>query len=185
MPCHSGLPSFQRYGQELLEEFGLADDLHLVIDAPWGFAYWAFLELPRPVLIVTGCTALHYLRDLVDRKPEGLISEPNAPVLLDVALRRIATGERLYQGPSLDGEALTPRERLVLRFVALGWSNDRIARALQVSHRTIYNWVHRLKDKLGLENRAQLALYYFGLLPYCQKWNRPELSQGKNSPVAR
>jgi DNA-binding NarL/FixJ family response regulator len=71
------------------------------------------------------------------------------------------------QSSVLDGEALTPRERQVLRFVALGWSNDRIARALQVSHRTICNWVHRLKDKLGLENRAQLALYYFGLLPYC------------------
>jgi DNA-binding CsgD family transcriptional regulator len=171
VPCHSGLPLFQQYGQEILDGFGFAEDLHLIIDAPWGFAYWGFLELPGLALIVTGCTSSHYLRDLMDRRPEGLISEPRVQVPLEVAVRRVAAGERFYQGPSLDGETLTPRERQVLRFTALGWSNQRIAQTLQVSLRTIYNWVHKLQDKLGLENRAQLALYYFGLLPYCLKWS--------------
>lgn len=34
----------------------------------------------------------------------------------------------------------------------------------------MYNWVSSLGEKLGLENRAQIALYYFGMLPYCQQW---------------
>jgi DNA-binding NarL/FixJ family response regulator len=54
--------------------------------------------------------------------------------------------------------------------VALGLCNADIARMLGVSRRTVYNWVSALQEKLGLENRVELALYYLGLLPYCRGW---------------
>lgn len=54
--------------------------------------------------------------------------------------------------------------------VALGLGDEAIARALGVSRWTVYNWVSSLREKLGLENRVQIALYYFGMLPYCQQW---------------
>ncbi|RTH28421.1 hypothetical protein CSW40_00930 [Thermus scotoductus] len=62
------------------------------------------------------------------------------------------------------------RERQVMRLVALGLSDAEIARRLSVSKRTVYNWVSSLQDKLGLENRVELALYYLGLLPHCRGW---------------
>ena len=50
---------------------------------------------------------------------------------------------------------LSERERAVLREVAAGHSNKQIARALQISERTVKYHVTSLLTKLGADNRAQ------------------------------
>lgn len=63
MACYSGVSTLQLHGTALLESARLPRPVHLVLDAPWGFALWGFTELPRPTLVVTGCPSPHYLRD--------------------------------------------------------------------------------------------------------------------------
>lgn len=48
---------------------------------------------------------------------------------------------------------LTPRETEILRLIAEGMSNPRIAAKLYLSVYTIKNHVHRILDKLGVANR--------------------------------
>lgn len=170
MVCYSGVSTIQLHGTALLESAQLSHPVHLVLDAPWGFALWGFAELPRPALVVTECPSPHYLRDLITLAPEGILATSAGPEDVLEGLLEVARGRRFHKLPPLGSDGLTPREREVLRRVALGLCDDDIALALGVSRRTVYNWVFSLQEKLGFENRVQIALYYLGMLPHCQKW---------------
>ncbi|MET9402384.1 LuxR C-terminal-related transcriptional regulator [Kitasatospora sp. NPDC002965] len=54
--------------------------------------------------------------------------------------------------------ALTPRERVVLEFLGLGYDNRSIAREMQVSERTVKRFVTAILAKLGLRSRLQAGL---------------------------
>jgi DNA-binding NarL/FixJ family response regulator len=58
---------------------------------------------------------------------------------------------------------LTPREREVLKLVALGLRNQDIAQQLYVSEGTVKTHVTHLLTRLNLRNRAQLAIYAHSL----------------------
>jgi two-component system response regulator NreC len=58
-----------------------------------------------------------------------------------------------------DGTNLTPREREVLRLIALGHTSVEIARKLGLSPRTIETHRARIHRKLGLDTRAELVRY--------------------------
>ncbi|MDN5725786.1 MAG: response regulator transcription factor [Propionibacteriales bacterium] len=53
---------------------------------------------------------------------------------------------------------LTPRELQVIRLIASGWSNQRIADHLFLSSETIKTYVKRLFSKLDVSDRTQLAV---------------------------
>jgi DNA-binding NarL/FixJ family response regulator len=55
-------------------------------------------------------------------------------------------------------ELLTPREREVLRWLALGLPNRTIAERLVTSEATIKSHVHHLIDKLGVASRAEVLV---------------------------
>ena len=59
------------------------------------------------------------------------------------------------QSPRRTRSLLSARERAVLREVAAGHSNKQIARALQITERTVKYHVSSLLTKLGADNRAQ------------------------------
>ncbi len=62
---------------------------------------------------------------------------------------------RLLRGPHGPVEALSPRELEVLRLVALGRSNARIASDLFVTVGTVKSHVHSISGKLGAANRVE------------------------------
>jgi DNA-binding NarL/FixJ family response regulator len=58
-----------------------------------------------------------------------------------------------------EDEPLTPREREVLRLLALGLSNHEIAGKLFITKRTVQNHVSNIYGKLDLDSRAEAVLY--------------------------
>jgi DNA-binding NarL/FixJ family response regulator len=56
-------------------------------------------------------------------------------------------------------DGLTVREREVLAMIAEGASNAQIARSLNLSVKTVQNYVSRILDKLQLADRTQAALH--------------------------
>jgi two-component system, NarL family, response regulator LiaR len=60
--------------------------------------------------------------------------------------------------PSPDIEALTRREREVLRLIAVGRSNKRIALELGIAEKTVKTHVGHVLAKLGVADRTQAAL---------------------------
>ena len=56
-------------------------------------------------------------------------------------------------------EHLTPRELEVLRLIAQGLPNRKIAEQLAVNERTVKHHVSEILSKLGVDNRTQAITY--------------------------
>ncbi|WAM34165.1 response regulator transcription factor [Caldicellulosiruptor morganii] len=56
---------------------------------------------------------------------------------------------------------LTEREKEIIKLVAEGFSNRDIAKALFLTEGTVRNYISILLEKLNLENRTQLAVFYY------------------------
>jgi two-component system, NarL family, response regulator NreC len=105
----------------------------------------------------------------LDNGAKGLVLKDMADSDLPAAVRDASRGRR-YVSPSLavklggeegeaDGDKLTPREREVLRLIALGHTSVEIAAKLGLSPRTIETHRARIHRKLGLDTRAELVSY--------------------------
>jgi two-component system response regulator NreC len=105
----------------------------------------------------------------LDSGAMGLVLKDMADSDLPSAVRDASRGKR-YLSPSLaaklqgergkpDTDKLTPREREVLRLIALGHTSVEIATKLGLSPRTIETHRARIHRKLGLGTRAELVSY--------------------------
>lgn len=56
---------------------------------------------------------------------------------------------------------LSSREKEVLRYLALGYTQREIGEALFISEKTVETYKSRLLAKLGLEKRSELVRYAF------------------------
>jgi DNA-binding NarL/FixJ family response regulator len=93
----------------------------------------------------------------------GYVRKHADPEVLVAAIRTVARGkpfidpgasEHLLPGAAA-ADDLTPRERDVLRQIAIGRNNREIAAALDIGDETVKTHVAHLLSKLGVENRAQ------------------------------
>jgi DNA-binding NarL/FixJ family response regulator len=75
-----------------------------------------------------------------------------------VRVPRPTRARRALPGP-LRSAGVTPREAEVLALVGEGLSNRGIAERLHLSERTVEQHVGVLRQKLGMQTRAQLAVY--------------------------
>jgi len=131
------------------------------------------------ILVLTAYDDDAYVTGLLAAGAMGYLLKEEALETLVAAIRAVARGEswlsqriagRLarravawVEGAEADeyirSEPLTPREREVLRLLALGLSNDEIAGRLVISRRTVQNHVSNVYGKLGLASRAEAVLY--------------------------
>jgi two-component system, NarL family, response regulator LiaR len=101
----------------------------------------------------------------------GYLLKDVEPQELADGVRRVCRGEALIHpaiasrvlreivDPQADRDALTPREVDVLRLLARGLANKRIALELGISERTVKTHVSSIFGKLGVTDRTQAALY--------------------------
>jgi two-component system response regulator NreC len=108
-----------------------------------------------------------YARQVLDNGAVGLVLKEMADSDLPPAVREAARGKR-YVSPLLAArldrtkdatDQLTPREREVLRLIALGHTSVETAQKLGLSPRTIETHRARIHRKLGLDTRAELMRY--------------------------
>jgi DNA-binding NarL/FixJ family response regulator len=99
----------------------------------------------------------------------GVVFKRFAVESLMDAIRTVAAGE-VWLPTSLQtrltaslrepaAEALTAREREIVRLVALGLRNAEVARRLFISEPTVKSHLNNVFQKLGLRDRVELALY--------------------------
>lgn len=80
------------------------------------------------------------------------------PAVAGTVMRQAVTGPSpAAAGPS-PFEALTDREREILRLLAQGLSNPEIARQLHLARGTVRNYVSAILQKLGVADRTEAAV---------------------------
>jgi DNA-binding NarL/FixJ family response regulator len=90
---------------------------------------------------------------------EGVVLRGEAAMTREMASRLLKGVAKHSTEGSHGTEALTEREIVVLRLVAVGSSNSEIAENLNVSVNTVKTHIRNILDKLNLENRTQAASY--------------------------
>jgi len=169
-----GNPSLQRELAAVLqrEGFNPRKPVILVIDAPPGFALRE-LRTHRlsPVVVMTENPCPEYWEDLWRLEPTVLLAGSHSLGDLMRAADRAGNGQRYRETPETDS-LLSKREQAVMRLCAMGLDNQIIADRLGLSERSVRNNLDRICRKLGLENRAQVTLYYWGLWQWLERGDR-------------
>ena len=102
-------------------------------------------------------------------EPEGIVLKTSDPALLLQSLDAVRDGHHwvdpevvlrinAVKGRAAAGPALTPRERDLVDLVRRGMRNREIADELGVTEGTVKVYLHALFDKLGVDNRTELAM---------------------------
>ena len=101
--------------------------------------------------------------------PEGMVLKTSDPALLLDCMERVREGqswvdpeiaERMRQAKDKASRApsLTPRERELIELVRQGLRNRDIAAQLGVTEGTVKVYLHAIFDKVGVDNRTELAM---------------------------
>jgi DNA-binding NarL/FixJ family response regulator len=125
------------------------------------------------VLVLSMQDDPRYVREAFDAGASGYVLKEAADSEVVSAVRAVAAGER-YVHPVLGArliaaeaeerkraevDPLSEREREVLRLLALGHTNQEIAKMLYISVRTAETHRAHIMQKLGLSSRAELVRY--------------------------
>ncbi len=129
------------------------------------------------IVILTASTSDDSLFEALRSGAQGYLLKDVDPEIFFQTVQAVARGEASLPGPLAAkvlaefarpagrspnngaGPALNPREQEFLALVAHGKTNKEIATALGIAERTVKNHVKYLLEKLGLENRVQVATY--------------------------
>ena len=125
------------------------------------------------VLVLSMQDDPRYLREAFEAGASGYVLKEAADTEVVDAVRAVAAGER-YVHPALGAslveveaeerrraaeDPLSEREREVLRLLALGHTNQEIAKTLYISVRTAETHRAHIMQKLHLSSRAELVRY--------------------------
>lgn len=132
------------------------------------------LEVQSPLerrnqVVVTQNPCPEYAADLWDLSPAVLLIGLPTPAEISRALE-LASGGRRHRDPAAFESGLIPSERAILRFLPRGLCNKRIASQLGLSDRTVRNRLVDIGEKLRLENRTQIAMYYAGQWQWLERY---------------
>ena len=126
----------------------------------------------RSVVLLTAEINDRQLMAVMRAGVEGIISKDGAEDELVDVLEKVHGGERAIASPFLQRaldlslrpegvgplDRLNPRERRIARLVARGMRNRDIGAELNIGEGTVKVYLHAMYQKLGIENRTELAL---------------------------
>ena len=126
----------------------------------------------RPVVLLTAHISDRQLLCVMRAGVEGIVPKDGAEGELIEALEKVAAGDRaiaptflqraldLSLNPDAGGplDRLNARERRIARLVARGLRNRDIGVELNIGEGTVKVYLHTIYQKLGIENRTELAL---------------------------
>jgi DNA-binding CsgD family transcriptional regulator len=155
-----------------LEGFTVTEnaEITVIVDSFHGNALLTleFQRLPNPI-VMTSNPCSEYQADLLEFGAKAVVSPVGNNTKLFQAIQAVAKLEP-FQNNLPESSNLTPAERRILRLIANGLENKEIAKTLGSSDSTIRNQVTTVLSKISsthpnlrLENRTQLALFYWGL----------------------
>jgi len=126
------------------------------------------------VLVLTAYDENELVFGLLEAGAVGYVLKEEALETIEVAVRAAARGD-LWLSPKVAAKVmkkalgkeeakeeaipLTEREVEVLRLMAKGWSNQRIAEDLSISEGTVKNHVMNIYTKLGVHSRAEAVAW--------------------------
>ena len=114
-------------------------------------------ERPEDALaaVRAGARGVVFKRFAIETLMDAIGAVAEGHVWIPPSLQKHLT-ERLLEPPD---EPLTPREREIVRHVALGLRNAEVAERLSISEVTVKTHLNNIFQKLGLRGRTALALY--------------------------
>jgi two-component system, NarL family, nitrate/nitrite response regulator NarL len=150
-----------------------ADVIVLDIQMPGGSGLHVLSELrsrndPRPVILLTAAISDDAIRKAIALGVRGIVLKTADPALLIEALAAVTQGGTWFDPEVRDtidaapdhkgGRPLSLRELKLIDLVRQGLKNRDIARRLNTTEGTVKAYLHALFDKLGVENRTELAM---------------------------
>ena len=158
------------------------DIVVLDIDMPGRSSFEVADEIRRTspntkVMFLSGFYTDRYISDAIASHASAYVTKADSPSNMLQALRRVGegstyfspqvrerlvidgTGVRLGDATQVRSDALSGREREVLRHVAQGLSKRDIAKLLFLSPRTVERHVANIMQKLGMHDRVALTRF--------------------------
>ncbi len=139
---------------------------------------WTRKECPATrVLVLTSLDGAGHIVDAFAAGAGGYILKDSDVEAVAGAVRSLESGEAVMSGVVAERllgmakakqgragqedtyDSLTAREVEVLRLVASGTSYKQVAQRLNVTHKTVRNYISHIYEKLELYDRAQVTLY--------------------------
>ncbi|HWR04784.1 MAG TPA: response regulator transcription factor [Humidesulfovibrio sp.] len=127
------------------------------------------LALGVPALVYTMHEDAATVQNALSRGAVGYVTKRETSAVLLEAVRKVRGGERYVSpraaanlaaaGGFLLSQALSERERQILKLLASGETNSEIAQTLQVSLRTVETYFSRILAKLDLDGMKALRKY--------------------------
>ncbi len=126
-------------------------------------------KCPSKVIILTIHDDFQYVRQTIQMGAKGYLLKDSEASSLYNAIRDVFAG-KTYVHPNLAWEVitqkertfkidrLTRREREILALISKGYNNDKIAKKLVISEKTVRNHVSNIYKKLQVTDRTQAAL---------------------------
>ncbi len=157
----------QRLCQELEPDLLLLDVRMPGPPAPQTVAYLQAHAPSVRVLVLSAYDDDVYVHSLVAAGAAGYVLKDEAREVLIHAIHSVIQGgawfsrsvvTKLIKPAVLDKAeqlSLSDRERAILRLLAQGWDNTRIAARLNLADQTVRNYVSNLYSKLGVNSRAE------------------------------
>jgi DNA-binding NarL/FixJ family response regulator len=127
-----------------------------------------------PILVLTSFPDNEMVITAIQSGANGVMLKDSPPEQLLNAIRDVLHGKsalhpsvahqllvKVQQSAAITqgNQTLTKREIDVLKCLAQGYSNQKIAVTLSISTRTVTTHIRNILDKLGLENRTQAGIY--------------------------
>lgn len=122
-----------------------------------------------PVILLTAAIDDAALLEAKELKVQGIVLKNSDPAFLLDCLESVRNG-RNWMDPELATRvrqlgaragrrvSLAPRERQLIGFIRKGMRNREIAEELGVTEGTVKAYLHAIFDKLGVNNRTELAI---------------------------